>query len=110
MEVPTFEKLPEAVASIKKTQDAMLKLLKEMSLTPKVVESKYPENFGIDVLQDFIEEKTGKRPKKPTIYGRVYRREIPFNKPPGIKSLMFNRDEILNWLNNGRQVSHLKED
>jgi hypothetical protein len=70
----------------------------------------YPKNFGISVLQDLIEEETGKRPEKQTIYGLTYNRKIPFDKPPGTKQLRFNRDEIIKWLNNGRQVSHLKED
>lgn len=69
----------------------------------------YPNNFGIDVLQNLMEEETGKRPAKQTIYGLVYRREIPFDKPSGTKQLRFNRDEVMEWLNNGRQVSHLKE-
>ena len=87
-------------------QNSVERALKGKQLAP---DRNVPKNFGIDGLLDLLEEETGKRPAKQTIYGLVYRREIPFDKPSGTKQLRFNRDEVMEWLNGGRQVSHLKQ-
>ncbi len=61
-----------------------------------------PSKVNVNGLQDYIEEKTGKRPAKATIYGLVYNRKIPFNK--GEKLLIFEVEKIDNWLENGRSM------
>lgn len=38
-----------------------------------------------------------------TIYGLVYEKRIPFNKPGG--RLYFNRDQLLEWVKNGRKAT-----
>lgn len=39
-----------------------------------------------------------------TIYGRVYKRQIPFYKP-GKKILLFKIEEILEWIESGKHSS-----
>jgi excisionase family DNA binding protein len=39
-----------------------------------------------------------------TIYGRVYKRQIPYYKPGG-KLLLFKIDEIKKWISSGRHSS-----
>lgn len=39
-----------------------------------------------------------------TIYGRVYKRQIPFYKPGG-KNLVFKLDEIKEWVETGRHAT-----
>jgi hypothetical protein len=57
--------------------------------------------FPIEGYQDYIEEKTGKRPARQTVYDNVLKRKIPFEKFG--KYLYFRKSAVDSWLANGRQ-------
>ena len=56
----------------------------------------------IDELIEFLPE----HPAKQTIYGLVSNRKIPYEKHG--KKLYFREFKIQEWLDNGRQMNHLK--
>jgi predicted DNA-binding transcriptional regulator AlpA len=39
----------------------------------------------------------------PTLYGYVSRREIPFSKRPNSKRLWFSKQDLINWIKEGRK-------
>lgn len=86
---------------------AVREAIKDMQ--PERVVPTLSKYITINGLQDLLEEETGKRPAKQTIYGLVSNRKIPSDKPTGGRELRFNREKIVLWLNNGRQMNHLKE-
>lgn len=57
--------------------------------------------LNVSQLQEYLKEKTGKAPKRQTIYDWVCKRAIPFEKHS--KYLYFRRSTIDQWLENGRQ-------
>lgn len=65
----------------------------------RMVELMSPEQ-----LSDYLPE----HPARQTIYGWVNNRKVPFEKHG--RSLLFRKSLIDEWLNNGRQFNHLKED
>lgn len=40
-----------------------------------------------------------------TVYGMVYEKRIPFNKPLGSGRLYFVRSELIEWVKNGRKAT-----
>lgn len=86
-------------------QNSVERALESNNPTPVPI----PKYLTVNGLLGLIEEETGKRPAKQTIYGLVSNRKIPFDKPIGRRELRFSRKKIIEWLNNGRQMNHLKE-
>jgi excisionase family DNA binding protein len=44
----------------------------------------------------------------PTIYSMVSRRSIPFNKIDGQKKIYFSKNELNEWLRNGRKLTKVE--
>lgn len=89
----SFEELPR-VASELQTE---LKEIKETMQTLVLLVKKSNEATSEEIIG--IEEACrilGLR--KPTVYHKVQRGEIPTCRPSGCKKLMFKRDELITWL------------
>ena len=97
----TFETLPDRVDQVDQKLDHLITYLESFIQTKPE-----PANDWLDVkgLSDYLPE----NPASQTIYGWVWRREIPFHK--GQKRLRFLRSEIDNWIRSGRKktVSEIK--
>lgn len=100
----TFDSLPQIVAEISRKQDALFNLLTKKK-EEVIIEPSVNDNIGIDTLLDLIEELTGHRTARQTIYGYINRRTIPYSKRG--KRLVFSRSQILLWLENGRSMQGL---
>ncbi len=68
---------------------------------PKSVVNKM---MSLDELREYLPD----HPARQTIYGWVNNRLVPFEKHG--RRLLFKKSKIDEWLNNGRIVSHLKEE
>lgn len=100
----TFDSLPQIVAEISEKQDALFNLLTKKE-EKVIIEPSVSDNIGIDTLLDLIEELTGHRTARQTVYGYINRRSIPFKKRG--KRLVFSREKIKAWLENGRSMQDL---
>jgi predicted DNA-binding transcriptional regulator AlpA len=92
MTKPTFDELPEAVAKLNEKLDYILELL---SNPP---ETEFPELMSVKQLIEYLPE----NPARPTVYGWVNNRKIPYEKHG--KCLYFRKSIIDEWLNKGRQM------
>ncbi len=88
----SFDNLPQAVAHLVNELET-IKSLVEKSQRPQVKEQRIP--IGIDEACKLI----GKA--KPTVYTLVRKRILPSYKSG--KKLYFFRDELLEWIENGRR-------
>lgn len=91
----TYNELPAAVMELNRKMDLMLDI---MGKEPEPADKLFP----LEVFQDYIQEKTGKRWARQTIYDNVLKRKIPFEKYG--KYLYFRKSAIDEWLANGRRV------
>ena len=75
----------------------------EKSLTIAVDEDKH-DWMNLDELLAYLPQK----PAKPTVYGWVGNRSIPFHKHESKKALMFLKSEIDIWLMSGRHQTQVE--
>lgn len=85
----TFEKLPQAVQELSEKMDKLMALHEQ----PEEERDRF---MNLNQLIDYLPEK----PARPTVYGWVARRQVPFHKEG--KKLIFKKSEIDEWLKNGR--------
>jgi hypothetical protein len=69
----------------------------------KSIEIETDPLLTLEQCQDFIEQKTGRKPAKQTIYSHVCQRTMPFKKFG--KYLYFRKSVIDAWLSNARQMN-----
>jgi hypothetical protein len=70
---------------------------------PKPIETETDPLLTLEQCQEFIEQKTGRKPAKQTIYSHVCQRTMPYKKFG--KYLYFRRSTIESWLSNARQMN-----
>ena len=93
----TFEKLPEAVSQIDKRLENIERLLLEKSNNNQPLPDCW---FDLNELVTYDPEKRS----KPTFYGYVHERAIPFHKRG--KKITFLKSEIDAWLKQGRKQTN----
>jgi hypothetical protein len=90
----TYNDLPQAVTQLYNKLENIERLLLEKSTTAHP----QPESwFDLNELVKYDPE----RRTKPTFYGYIHRREIPFHKRS--KKVVFLKSEIDSWLMQGRK-------
>lgn len=87
----TFDSLPRIVAEMNRKLDLLL-------TGKEPVENDKDRLMTMDGLQVYLPE----HPAKPTVYGWVNERKIPFEKFG--RRLWFRKSSIDEWLANGRQI------
>lgn len=87
----TFDSLPGIVAEMNRKLDLLL-------AGKNPVENDKDRLMTMDELQNYLPE----HPAKPTVYGWVNDRKIPFEKFG--RRLWFKKSSIDEWLENGRQI------
>ena len=97
-----FNNLPQVVAEMAAKQNALIEYIYNTLTPPK----KRPAKANIKGLLDYIEEQTGKRFARQTIYGLASSGNIPKEKHG--RELTFNLNHIDQWLNNGKSMKGLK--
>lgn len=90
MEHLTFEQLPEAIGRILERLDEI-----EQILLTSHTESVTDETMDVKQAAAYLKLTI------PTVYSKVSRREIPFNKPG--KNLHFLKSELFAWIQAGRK-------
>ena len=90
MDILTFDKLPEAVSQLLEKVSHIESLLAEQKLQPA-----YDEPLNIIKAAKFVDLAV------PTVYSKVSRKEIPFNKQG--KRLYFYKSELEEWIKKGRK-------
>jgi len=103
--VPTLESLLKLYVQKSAEQEAKYDLILSKLSSQ---ESPLPKFIDVQGLRNYLQEKIGKKPATQTVYGWVTNRKIPYEKFG--KELRFEVDRIDVWLNNGRQMNHLKDD
>jgi len=93
METITFNEIPQAIEELSRKVDILLSEHKS--------EPEKDRLLSVPEYQDYMKEKTGKRPARQTVYDQVFRRMVPFEKHG--KFLYFRRSSIDEWLANGRR-------
>lgn len=95
--VLTFESLPSAVAELFGKLDSIEKLLLQNS-----IQAHQEPDRWVDIVElcEYLPDK----PVKPTVYGWVHTRTIPFHKRG--KKLFFLKSEIDAWLKSGRKQTN----
>ena len=78
-------------------------ILSEILVELKSVKNQHRQWLNIGELSDYISVKIS------TIYQYVNRGQIPFKKIPGGSKLIFSREDIDNWINNGNHNDATKE-
>jgi excisionase family DNA binding protein len=89
---PIWDNLPQQVAEMSAKLD---RLLEARNLKPDEPKDAL---MTLEELMEYLPEK----PKRPTVYGWVNDRKIPFLKFG--KRLYFRKSDIDNWTSNGRQI------
>lgn len=97
----TFNELPQAVTQLYNKLENIERLLLEKSTT-----SQSKSDVWLD-LSELVQYDPEKR-TKPTFYGYIHRREIPFHKRG--KKIIFLKSEIDNWLMQGRKKTLAETD
>ena len=90
MEHLTFEQLPEAIGRILTRLDEI-----EQLLLTNQAEGIKDETMDVKQAAEYLKLKI------PTVYSKVSRRELPFNKPG--KNLHFLKSELFAWIQAGRK-------
>jgi len=90
MERLTFEQLPEAIGRVLARLDEI-----EQLLLNSQAEAVTDETMNVKQAAEYLKLKI------PTVYSKVSRREIPFNKPG--KNLHFLKSELFAWIQAGRK-------
>lgn len=91
----TFDEIPSYLMKLDRKMDIILDI---MGKEPEPADRLFP----LEGFQEYIEEKTGKKWARQTVYDNVLKRKVPFEKHG--KYLYFRKSAIDAWLNNGRQV------
>lgn len=91
----TFEQLPSEVSALRQEISELKSLILTLQATPE--KEPLPEFLGIDELREYLPSK----PARPTVYGLVSAKKIPFHKFNG--KLFFSRQEIDDWIGAKRQ-------
>ena len=95
MDILTFDKLPEAVSQLLEKVSHIESLLAEQKLQPA-----YDEPLNIIKAAKFVDLAV------PTVYSKVSRKEIPFNKQG--KRLYFYKSELEEWIKKGRKQTYME--
>lgn len=98
----TFDQLPSEVSALRKEIQELKALL--ISLKPAPEPEPLPEFLTVDQLREYLPSK----PARPTIYGLVSAKKIPFHKLNG--KLFFSRQEIDHWIGGKRQKTQSEID
>lgn len=97
-----FNNLPIIIDGLRKEIIELKEYIYKTLTPPK----KRPVNVSIDGLLDYLEEKSGKKFAKQTVYGYVNFNKIPYFKHG--KELGFCLNHIDQWLENGKSMNGLK--
>jgi excisionase family DNA binding protein len=89
MEHLTFEQLPEAVSRLLDKMENLERLLLQEN---RVEDS--DEIMNVEQAARYLDLEV------PTVYSKVSRRELPFNKPG--RHLYFIKSELFQWIQSGR--------
>lgn len=97
MEELTFEQLPQAVTQLFTKLESIERLL-----TVGIGQSLQEPDRWLSLVElcDYLPDK----PVKPTVYGWVHNKLIPYNKQG--KSLYFLKSDIDQWLKSGRKKTY----
>ena len=95
MDILTFDKLPEAVSQLLEKVSHIESLLAEQKLQPA-----YDEPLNIIKAAKFVDLAV------PTVYSKVSRKEIPFNKQG--KRLYFYKSELEEWIKKERKQTFIE--
>lgn len=95
MEAPpiTFDQLPDFVYRLSLKFDNLNEFIRSQSTQSQSIPDRW---FSIEELSEYLPG----HPAVTTLYGKVQRREIPFNRKG--KRLSFLKSEIDSWLQSGR--------
>lgn len=93
VKILSFDSLPGEVAAMNRKLDLLLSFV-----SPQGSEKDRDRLLTLDELQNYLPE----QPAKPTVYGWVNERKIPFEKHG--RRLYFRKTSIDKWLENGRQI------
>lgn len=96
MSLITFDTLPQAVATLTAEVLEIKRLLKQFHNQENHEADRW---FDLTEVCAYLPDK----PAKPTVYGLVNDKKIPYHKNPGQKKLRFLKSEIDLWLNQGRR-------
>ena len=96
MRTVTFDQLPQAVGELFGELESIKQLLLADRANPNQDNDKW---FDLNELCQYLPDK----PKKPTVYGWVSMRQIPFHKKT--KKLQFLKSEIDSWIKTGRNAT-----
>lgn len=101
-----FNDLPEAVLLIINKLSCIEKLLQEKQ-DKLIPDKKY---LTVDGLRSYIEGKTGKQPARQTVYGWIFRNQIP-NIKRG-KAVLFETASVDLWLveNKRQSISEIRKE
>jgi len=93
MEAISFDQLPQAVGQLAAKLDRIEQLLQKQSPPPKEAKD---DIVNIDAACKILDL------AKPTVYGLVSQRKLPFMKKG--KKLYFSRQELTEWLQHGHRA------
>ena len=93
----TFDQLPQAVTQLFSKLENIEKLLTDRIGQPSQAADQW---LSIAELCEYLPDK----PVKPTVYGWVHNKVIPYNKQG--KSLYFLKSDIDQWLKSGRKKTY----
>jgi len=91
----TFNEVPSVLMEIKQKIDL---LLADRGKEPESVD----RLLTVEEYQKHIEERTGRRPAKQTVYDQVFKGKVPSERHG--KYLYFRKSSIDTWLDNGKQM------
>ena len=101
-----FNDLPEAVSFIIDKLAGIEKILQDKQ------EKRQPEKkyLTVDGLRNYIEQQTGKNPARQTVYGWIFRNQIP-NIKRG-KAVLFETAAVDQWLieNKRKSLAEIRRD
>ena len=89
----TFDSLPHQVSLMNQKLDNLLQLLSKESAG----EADQNELLTIESAAQFL------KLAKQTLYGKISRNEIPVHKPRGSKRVYFYKNDLIEYINEGKQ-------
>jgi len=92
MKITSFDQLPEAVSTLNRKIDTLLEILQGSTLPEK----NQHELIGAVEAADFLGIAL------PTLYTKTSKGELPFLKPSGTKRIYFKKQDLVEYLETGR--------
>ncbi len=105
----TFDQIPDVLAELRENQKCILNFIINNPSLKKEDEPSKEILLTLGQVIDYLRERHGLNLARQTIYCLKNDRKIPFIKPEGTKRLLFSSKQIDEWIQNGRQIKHLKE-